>query len=258
MRSFPFSAAMALATCAFAAPITPITTNQTSFADNLPGYMMGFKNTRIESSVGGQDICIVGPMDVTASATNVRINSQEPANQISVTEFLVEAVQINSTLAKQLVGGQNNVSGTYGIYSQLCFLNGMINATTVQFLIHGLGCDRSYWSNARNYSYVDYAAEQGYTAFSYDRLGTGVSDHPGPIQIVQAELQIAIAHELIQLLRTGGISDHTFEHVVGVGHSAGSFQTLGVTSQHSDGLDAAVFDRLRGIHGRDARQLRRF
>ncbi|KAE9382120.1 catalytic protein [Stipitochalara longipes BDJ] len=201
---------------------------------------MGFKNPRIESSVGGQAICIVGTVDVTASANNIRVNSQEPANQIVLTEFLVEAVQVNSTLAKQIVVGQNNVSGTYGIYSQLCFPNGMINASTIQFLIHGLGCDRSYWNNAPNYSYVDYAAEQGYTTFSYDRLGTGLSDHPDPIQIVQSEFQIAIAHELIQLLRTGRISNHTFEHVVGVGHSAGSFQTLGLTSQHPDDLDAAV------------------
>jgi pimeloyl-ACP methyl ester carboxylesterase len=240
MRSLTFAAAMALATCVFTAPTTRTTANQTSFADNPSGYMMGFKNPRIDSSAGGLAICISGTVDVTASANNVHLNTQEPANQSALTEFLVEGVQINSTIHKRLVGGPNNVSGTYGIYSQLCFPNGKINATTVQFLTHGLGIDRSYWNNAPDYSYVDYASERGYTTFLYDRLGTGLSDHPDPNQVVQAQLQVAVAHELIKLLRTGGISGHAFEHVVGAGHSFGSFLTHGLATQYPHDLDAAV------------------
>lgn len=181
-------------------------------------------------------------MDITASAQNLQINSQEPTNQTAVTELIVETFQINSTIAQQLVRGQNLVSGTYGIYSQLCFpsATGTINATTIQFLIYGAGLDRSYWNVAPGYSYVDYAAEQGYTTFLYDCLGTGLSDHPDAIEIVQVGLQVAIAHELVQLLRAGSISDHTFKHVVGVGHSLGSFQTNVLTTQHPDDLDAAV------------------
>lgn len=122
------------------------------------------------------------------------------------------------------------MSGTYGIYSQPCFLNGSINGTTVQFLAHGPLGDRLYWNNTPGYLYVDYAATQGYTTFFYDRLGSGQSDHPDPIQAVQARLHLAIAHELIQLLRVGGTAITPFEHVVG--HSFGSFQTLGVATQH--------------------------
>lgn len=240
MLSSTFSIAMALATSVLATRLVQPSTKQTSFADDPTGYMSGFRNPSIQSSVGGQAICISGTVDVTASAKNIRVNSQEPANQTVVTELIVENLQINSTLSKRLVGSENLVSGTYGIYSQLCFPNGTINATTVQFLIHGVGFDRSYWNVAPNYSYVDYAAEQGYTTFFYDRLGIGLSDHPDPLQIVQAELEVAIAHELVQLLRTGVISNHTFKNVVGVGHSFGSLQIAGLTSQHPDDLDAAV------------------
>lgn len=242
MRSIILSAALTLATSVFAAPTDTSTKRQTSFADIPVGYTMGFENASIQSSVGGHAICISGTIDVTASGNNFHIKYQEPANQIAVTELLVETFQINSTIDQQLVGSQNLVSGTYSIYSQLCFpsATGTINATTIQFLIHGAGFDRSYWNVAPGYSYVDHAAEQGYTTFFYDRLGTGLSDHPDAIQTVQSGFQVAIAHELVQLLRTGGISNHTFEHVVGVGHSFGSFQINILTSEHPDDFDAAV------------------
>jgi hypothetical protein len=240
MRSIIFSVAMVLTTPIFAAPLNQ---PNSSFADNPSSYMMGFKNPSVQTSVGGKAFCISGTVQVTASANNFHINAPEPANQTVVTEILVEFVQVNSTLGEKLLGKKptlNPINGTYEIYSQLCFPNGSINATTIQFLTHGAGFDRSYWDVAPGYSYVDYAAEQGYTTFLYDRLGSGLSDKPDPIQVVQAPLQVSIAHELIQLLRTGGIAGHTFEHVVGIGHSEGSFITNGVTALHPDDLDAVV------------------
>lgn len=242
MRSTMIFASMALTASVLAAPTNTPAESQTSFADIPTGYVTGFKNATIQSSVGGQAFCVSGIVDVTASANNVQIKLQDPVNQIAVTEILVESFQINSTLGQQVIGGQNPVNGTFGIYSQLCFptASGAINATTIQFLIHGSGFDRSYWNVAPGYSYIDYAAEQGYTTFSYDRLGVGLSDHPDAIQTVQLPLQVAIAHELVQLLRTGGISNHTFDHVVGIGHSFGSLQTNMLTALHPNDLDAAV------------------
>lgn len=57
-----------------------------------------------------------GIVDITASGNNVHINYQEPANQIAVTELVVEDVQINTTLSKRVIGSENRVSGTYSIY----------------------------------------------------------------------------------------------------------------------------------------------
>lgn len=141
------------------------------------------QNLSIQSSASGQAICTSGTIDVAAAANNVQINYREPANQSAVTELLVEIVQVNSTTGKQLAGGKNPVSGTFGIYSQICFPKaaGLSNATTIQFTIHGGGFDRSCWNVAPGYSYVDYAAEQGYTTFLYDRLGTGLFDCPDPL-----------------------------------------------------------------------------
>lgn len=204
--------------------------------------MMGFKNPTTQLSVGGHALCISGVVDVTASAENFKINYEGPANQSALTDFLVKAFQVNSTSAEKLIVGKNIVSGTYGIYSQLCFPKaaGTISSTTVQFLTHGSQADRNYWNVAPGYSYADYAAEQGFTTFFYDRLGVGLSDHPDPIQTVQFGVEIAVAHELVQLLRIGGIANHTFEHVIGVSHSLGSLVTNVVTSQHPDDFDTAV------------------
>jgi pimeloyl-ACP methyl ester carboxylesterase len=217
--------AIVLATHTWATP-TSSSANEPSFS-HLP--------------VGGSAICISGTVDVTASAKNIKLNTAEPANQIALTDFTVETLQTNSTIAAKVIAGENDVSGTYGIYSQLCFpASGKTNATTVQFLTHGVGCDRSYWNIVEGYSYVDYAAEQGYITFFYDRLGSGASDHPDPIQEVQPQLQVVIAHKLTQLLRNGGIAGVFFDHVVGVGHSFGSFISLGITTQYPDDFDAAV------------------
>jgi hypothetical protein len=209
MFSSIISAIISLAACAFAAPTVPAATNPISFAGNPAEYMKGFKNPRIDTSAGGKANCISGTVDVKASANNVHIQLQEPATQAVLTEFLIEAVEINSTLIERITGGPTHVCGTFGIYSQLCFPLGKINATTIQFLTPGAGADQSYWNIAPEYSYVDYAAEQGYITFLYDRLGTGLSDHPDPIQIVQVQLQVAIAHELVRLLRPSPAGNST-------------------------------------------------
>ena len=145
-------------------------------------------------------------------------------------------------LRSVLSEGPHQVSGNYGIYSQLCFpkSTGKISDTTIQFLIHGAGADRTYWDFAPGYSYVDYAAEQGYTTFIYDHIVLGLSDHPDPIQVLQTELNVEVDHELIQHLRAGSIAGQAFKNVVGIGHSFGSIQTHAVNVQYPTDLDAAV------------------
>lgn len=142
----------------------------------------------------------------------------------------------------EVIGAKHNVSGTYSISSKLCFpINTSPNASTIQFLTHGVGFDKSYWEFfSAAYSYVDAAALAGYTTFSYDRLGIGASEHPDPIQVVQAPLETAIAHSLIQSLRAGAISSTAFKSVVGVGHSLGSELTNSLTANYPSDLSAAI------------------
>lgn len=220
-----------------------------SFATRIPNhdplpkeYLHGFKNPSTQSSVGGKALCIGGIIDVAASAEHEKFELDQPANQTVLTELVVEMTQINSTLVKKISGGPQTIQGTYGIYSQLCFpkTSKAINSTTLQFLIHGGHFGRSYWDNAPGYSYIDYAAEQGYTTFFYDRLGVGDSERPDPIQVVQTPLQVAIAHELVQKLRRGDIAGQAFKQLVGVGHSYGSAQIAALTPHYPDDFDALI------------------
>ena len=237
MRSTTLAAVLSTATGAFASPATRAT-----IQDDFAKYMVGFKNPTVQSSAGGHAVCVSGMVDITASAKNVHFNLPLPSNQTAVTELVTEVLQLNSTFQDRYVLGTQLVSGTYGIYSQLCFPSrGAINDKNVQFLIHGAGFDHVYWDPAPGYSYIDYAAQQGYMTFNYDRLGTGLSDHPDPINVVQTNLQVAIAHELVQRLRNGDFFDTKFKHVVGVGHSFGSAQLQDLTVLYPKDFDAAVF-----------------
>ena len=132
MRSIFHSAALLLATCTFGAPVVA------SISTNYGQYMKGFKNATVQSSIGGHAACISGTIDVVASSQNIHFKTGRLNTQIEVSEFITEALQINSTLAERVVGEPYQLSGTYGIYSQLCFpkSTNTINDTTLHFLIH--------------------------------------------------------------------------------------------------------------------------
>ena len=204
----------------------------------------GFHNATLSLSAGGTAICISG--DVLVSATthsNEKILVDSPTNQIAVTSLFLDYVQINSTLQTSVNGGDSTISGTYKINAKLCYPRDWNEATsskTVQFLIHGIGFDKTYWDFSEGYSYVDAAAAAGYPTFSYDRLGVGASDHPDPIQVVQAPLQLEIAHSLVQSLRHGAFANQAFSHVAGVGHSFGSIQLVGLAATYSKDVDTVV------------------
>lgn len=68
----------------------------------------------------------------------------------------------------------------------------------------------------------------------------GNSDHPDPIQVVQATAQVAVTHALAGLLRDAELGGYRFDKVVGVGHSAGSTLTQGVTTQYPRDFDAVI------------------
>ena len=82
--------------------------------------------------------------------------------------------------------GTQTQSNSYMISGTLCTPPNTLNLTNipdVQLLVHGAGYDSSYWDFSPDgvtdeYSYVGAAAAAGLTTFRYDRLGTGLSDHP--------------------------------------------------------------------------------
>ncbi|QDS70355.1 hypothetical protein FKW77_008952 [Venturia effusa] len=212
----------------------------------VPGFNFltnskGFSCPILSSSAGGKAICISGNVAVQASATNRKLNIANPTNQYAATETFVEYFQANSSLPSSSNGGPATVSGTYNINAKLCYpvSSTASNLSTVQFLIHGINFDKLYW-NIPGQSYLDAAAAAGYVTLSYDRLGTGLSDHPDPIQVVQSALHVEIAHQLIQSLRSGAVGGVQFQNVVGIGHSYGSIQTVGLAVSYPKDLDAII------------------
>ncbi|KAK9238669.1 catalytic protein [Lipomyces kononenkoae] len=214
----------------------------------FPGSLDVFRDATLSLSAGGEAICITGTVTVNvATSANQKLNYEDGASQLALTETIAQFLSANSSLPAQIYGGPAFVHGAFNISTKLCYPVGWSAknlSKTVQFLIHGIGFEKSYWDFAKGYSYIDVAAAAGYPTFSYDRLGTGASDHPDPIRVVQSSIQIEIAHELIQSLRDGRIGGHRFDNVVGVGHSYGSIQSVGITVKYPMDLDAVVLTGL--------------
>ncbi|KAI4172208.1 MAG: hypothetical protein LQ346_008640, partial [Caloplaca aetnensis] len=205
----------------------------------------GLINPQPSVSAGGKSTCVSGTVRIPVTATNLQILKPAPKTNLEVTELYVELAQVNSKLGASLVGGPQTVKGTHGIYVKLCFPSNEAaqkKITTVQLLTHGGTLDHTYWDIAPGYSYVDTATSAGYATLSYDRLGTGLSDHPDPLQTVQLPLQVELAHQIVQKLRTGSMSGRQFRvsKVVGVGHSLGGALTQAVAAKYPKDFDALI------------------
>ena len=194
-------------------------------------------------TVSGNSKCFDQNLKVKVVTNNFKILLDQPANQTVVTETLVELLQNGSNLFAKLNGGQNTIRNSYDIYGKLCIPSGP-NApkavNTIQFLTHGDTLDHTYWDIAPGYSYTDAAVSAGYATFSYDRIGVGRSEHPDSLQVIQGPLQVEIAHALVTLIRESRIGPYSFKNVVGVGHSAGSTVTQGVTTKYPKDFDAVI------------------
>lgn len=191
----------------------------------------------------GTSRCIAENVHVSVRSNNTKLLLAEPANQTVATETFQESLQANSNLFARVNGGPNTITGKFSIYGKLCFPldpKAAKEVQTVQFLTHGDTLDSTYWDIAPGYSYIDAAVAAGYATFSYDRIGVGRSEHPDPNQVVQGPIQVEIAHALVTLLRDSKIGPVSFKKVVGVGHSAGSTVTNGVTTKYPKDFDAVI------------------
>jgi hypothetical protein len=202
----------------------------------------GFLSPTFSTSSGGFANCLSGHIKVPATATaNENLLFPEPVDQYEVTASFVHFLQGNSSQAAEINGGPSTVSQTFNIAAKLCYPKNWSGSTsTIQFLTHGIGFNQSYWDFMEGYSFIDVAAKAGYPTFSHDRLGVGASDHPDPIHIVQAPIQVEIIHSLVNLLRGGKLAGQIFKDVVGVGHSFGSIQSVGVVAKYPKDFDAVV------------------
>lgn len=203
----------------------------------------GLSDISIGRSTGGGSICASGYITIPISVNGTKLNYTPPSGTAAEVESMVEMFQVTDALSTTAPDGTQLIQGSYDIYCKLCIPSSASKAAsvkTVQLLTHGATLDHTYWDISAGHSYIDAATEAGYATLSYDQLGVGNSDHPDPIQVVQATSQVAVTHALAQLLRDAKIGNYQFDNVVGVGHSAGSTLTQAITTQYPSDFDAVI------------------
>lgn len=202
----------------------------------------GFFNPMENPSSAGKATCVIGSIRVTAQAFNTHLLYDNPANQSVLTNTINEFLTPGGSFLEDVQGGLASIQGTYDIHSKLCLPHNADTSSirTIQFLTHGGSLTSLYWDIAQGNSYVDAAAAAGYATFSYDRIGSGQSDRPDPIQVVQGSLQVEIMHQLVEGLRTGAIGGHAYETVISVSHSLGCPLIVGQVNRYPKDFDALV------------------
>ncbi|KZS98820.1 alpha/beta-hydrolase [Sistotremastrum niveocremeum HHB9708] len=165
-----------------------------------------------------------------------------PANQSVVTNILQEFLTITANFVEDHIIGTQTVDAHYQIFGQLCSPHGVGSGATLEIATHGVGLDHTYWALGGDNSPNNYAASAvnaGHSIFLYDRIGTGQSSKPDGIQQVQVGVEAEVTHELVEFFRAGH-ANVSYDRVVGVGHSLGSFITVAVTESHPGDFDDVV------------------
>ncbi|KIX96815.1 uncharacterized protein Z520_07535 [Fonsecaea multimorphosa CBS 102226] len=161
--------------------------------------------------------------------------------------------------AAQTVTQNTTTTGTFNIHAQLCIPNAPgAKKEILQIATHGAHYDSRYWDpelNRANQSYVEAVLKEGYSIFTYDRLGAGQSDHPDAYNVVQASLQLEILRQLTLMARNGTIyslaavaqpataqfnSLANPTKIVHVGHSFGSFLTSALIAKYPSLTDGVI------------------
>ncbi|KAL9611516.1 MAG: hypothetical protein Q9167_003841 [Letrouitia subvulpina] len=177
---------------------------------------------------------------VSATAQN-RVANNPPADftdPAAVIAFLLQPVAFQT------------VSGIQKMYGQYCepTSNNPLRATTLQLLVPGNSYGHTYYSafeetpSSLANSWAAFANAQGYPTLAIDRVGTGRSDHPDPINKVQAPYQVELIHDLITQLRSNTKLPipTAWKKVVWVGHSFGSILGTQMSANHPGNVDAYI------------------
>ncbi|KAK6841961.1 hypothetical protein PG989_009500 [Apiospora arundinis] len=195
-------------------------------------------------SVGSARDCQNLTIPISISARNGKFHLHAPANNIEVTNYILDLTQPGRNLTDAVLDKYVTVNGNYSIAATYCEPD-CGPGKTLQVLTHGIAFDRSYWDfpvNNYNYSYVNRAIERGYSAFFFDRLGLGQSSHGDPVNEIQSWLEVSALHALTTMLRQNKIPEikARFDKIVHVGHSFGSIQTYGLVAAYPESSDGIV------------------
>lgn len=188
---------------------------------------------------------------IHAAARNGVFNYDAPVTNIDVTNFILNIGQQGSNYTEELLESYTTFSGDYEIAATYCQPD-KGPSSVIQILTHGIGFDRSYWDvpfNDYNYSYVAEAVDHyGYSTFTWDRLGIGMSSLGDPVQEIQALLEVDALKELTLAIQGGKVDGipNCFEKYTHAGHSFGAQHTYALTAMYpdiSDGITLQGFSQ---------------
>ncbi|KAK0628382.1 Alpha/Beta hydrolase protein [Bombardia bombarda] len=182
---------------------------------------------------------------VAAAAQNtVFTNPPDPQNKTAIIDFF------NASFSPPGVAtnGTQAVSGVYTINGVYCKPRvSCLKQQTLQILIHGLGYNKTMWSGSGEgdqYSWQKPANAKGYHTLAIDRLSHGSNpQHPDPLTVVQGQLHVEIAHQIISAIRSNARNNplgQGFSKIVVVGHSYGSGTGALLAALHPTDIDALI------------------
>jgi hypothetical protein len=175
-----------------------------------------------------------------------------PTNDSTATGTAVDLQTINAPTLPERVTQNITVSGTWNIAAHLCIPKNGSKKDHLQIASHGAIYDSRYWNirdDPSQYSWVDNMMNAGYSVLTYDRIGTGESDKPDPYTVVQTPLQSVILMEITKIAQAGKLGIYatsaqkpaaTFSKFIHVGHSQGSYVTLGFLAGYGEMSDGAI------------------
>ena len=191
-------------------------------------------------------------LPVSATAQNAEYDIVQVKDNMDASAFAVDLDTWSSPTASDRILRNFTVSDTFDINVQLCIPPDGAKKNHLQIATHGNSFDKRYWDvdfNAEDYSYVDAALAGGYSILVYDRLGNGLSARPDANTIVQAPLELEILRGITEMARSGELlkcagnvvdSSVSFDKIIHVSHSYGSYLTAALLTAYGDLSDAAV------------------
>lgn len=201
------------------------------------------RDIEYSASHGGAASCVAGRITVSISFEAHQWTVDVPTSLEAVTQFNIMSSSYDSDQLAELSTGIKRVDKSYQIWVRYCApvdeARQNKHPQSIQVLTAGGCLDHRYWDFAPGYSYVDAAAAEGMATFSYDRLGTGLSDHPDPLLEAQGSAGAEVLHEVVTLLRSGALN-FKFSKIIGVGHSFGSAIVNKAVSNYPSDLDAIL------------------
>lgn len=186
---------------------------------------------------------------VQATAVNQVIPSPAASTlstQDGVNAFIAGLPDLLATATNQTRSGTYELATVYCQPESYRKANERDQDAPLQILLHGSTYTKEYWDRGSwghgnpKYSWTKAMNRNGYTTLAVDKLGSGASSHPDPVNDVQLPLEMETIHSLIMQIKAGDAGISVPSKLILVGHSSGSILGADLAQTHPDDVDALV------------------